>query len=58
MDIIKKIRALAKQPVNTTDNREFTTPKIRNIIENMKNRATGEDVISSEGGYIQCTEGR
>ena len=30
----KNIRAHTEQPVNTTDNREFTTPEIRNIIEN------------------------
>jgi len=44
----KNIRALTEQPVNTTDDREFTTPEIRSIIENMKNRAPGEDGITSE----------
>jgi len=45
----KNIRALTEQPVNTTDDWEFTTPEIRNIIENMKtNRAPGEDGITSE----------
>jgi len=38
----KNIRVLTEQPGSTKDDREFTTPEIRNIIENMKNRAAGK----------------
>jgi len=42
----KQIRALSEQPANTAEDQEFTTPEIRNIIENMKNKAPGEDGIT------------
>ena len=48
MNTIKNIRALTEQPVNTTDDRKFSTPEIRSIIGNMKNRAPEEDGITSE----------
>ena len=43
----KQIRDLFEQPANTADEQEFTTPEIRNIIENIKNKAPGEDGITS-----------
>jgi hypothetical protein len=46
-DYHKQIRALTEQPANTVDDREFTIPEIRNIIENMKNKAPGEGGITS-----------
>jgi hypothetical protein len=45
-DYHKQIRALTEQPANMEDDREFTT-EIRNIIGNMKNKAPGEDGITS-----------
>ena len=44
----KNIRTLIEQSVNKTDDREFTTPEMRSIIENMKNRAPVEDGITIE----------
>jgi hypothetical protein len=43
----KQIRALTEQPANTVDDWEFATPEIRNIVEYMKNKAPGEDGITS-----------
>jgi len=45
-DYHKQIRALTEQPANTVDDREFTKQEIRNIIENMKDKAPGEDGIT------------
>jgi hypothetical protein len=46
-DYHKQIRALTEQPANTVDDREFTKQEIRIIIENMKNKAPGENGITS-----------
>jgi hypothetical protein len=46
-DYHKQIRFLSGQSANTEDDREFTTPEIKNIVENMKNKAPGEDGITS-----------
>ena len=46
-DYHKQIRFHSGQSANTEDDRDFTTPEIKNSVENMKNKAPGEDGITS-----------
>jgi len=45
-DYHKQIRFFSGQSANTEDDRYFTTPEIKNIVENMKNKAPAEDGIT------------
>jgi hypothetical protein len=48
-DYHKNVRKLTEQPIETTDDKEFTQDEIRQIIEGLKPRkASGPDGITNE----------